>query len=183
MKFTESVRSFHVPAIAGHVGRPPVVLRTYFARHARDLAANEFELIHHRVDGVLQLEHLALRFDVISVTDRRWPRRRHERDVAHLTRQVAGHEVHAVSQILPRARDTGRRLTTQIPSVPTSRATRATRRRIIELVHMVSRCSQLEDLSLRLCRDLRDRSPFSTAVVTSALHLRRQVRRHEVHES
>ena len=66
-----------------------------FARHARDFSGEAVELIHHRVDRVLQLEHLALHVDgdllgQIAVGDRR----RDDRDVAHLAGQVGGHEVH-----------------------------------------------------------------------------------------
>ena len=54
--------------------------------------------------------------------------RRHFRDVAHLTGQVARHEVHVVGEILPRAGDTLARppAPPSFPSVPTSRATRVT---------------------------------------------------------
>src|SRR5207248_8609186 len=34
-----------------------------FARHARDFTGERVELIDHRVDGALQLEHLALHID------------------------------------------------------------------------------------------------------------------------
>ena len=54
-------------------------------------------------------------------------RRGHLGDVAHLVGEVAGHQVHAVGQVLPGARDA---LTCawppSLPSVPTSRATRVT---------------------------------------------------------
>src|SRR5204862_315987 len=62
------------------------------------------ELIDHRVDGVLQLQNLALHVHrdlagevagLHGLGD--------VRDVADLAGQVAGHEVHAVGQVLPRA--------------------------------------------------------------------------------
>ena len=34
-----------------------------FARHARDFRSERAELIHHRVDGVLELENFAARID------------------------------------------------------------------------------------------------------------------------
>jgi len=55
--------------------------------------------------------------------------------------------------------------------VPTSRATRVTSAaKRVELVHhRVDRVLQLENLALDVDRDLRDRSPRATAVVTSAM--------------
>ena len=81
--------------------------RSYFARHANDFRRERIQLVHHRVDGVLELQHLALRLDrdllrQVAVGDRR----RHDRDVSHLAGEVRRHRVHAVRQILPRAADT-----------------------------------------------------------------------------
>ena len=79
---------------------------TDFAGHARHLGGERTKLVHHRVDGVLQLEDLALHVhrDLLGQVAGR-----HGRgdvgDVAHLGGQVAGHEVHAVGQVLPRAGD------------------------------------------------------------------------------
>ena len=66
------------------------------ARDARHLAGEAVELVHHRVDGVLQLENFAAHVDgdllrQVAVRDRG----RHLGDVAHLAGQVAGHRVHA----------------------------------------------------------------------------------------
>ena len=60
MTFTLSVRSFHVPATPGtlRLSAEPS-FRSHFARDARDFGRERVELVHHRVDGVLQLEHLA----------------------------------------------------------------------------------------------------------------------------
>ena len=84
------------------------------ARHARHLGGEAVELIDHRVDGVLQLEELAL--DVggdllaqVAVGHRGG----HLGDVAHLAGEVAGHQVDVVGQVLPDAADLdrhGRRL-------------------------------------------------------------------------
>ncbi len=65
------------------------------------------ELVHHRVDGVLQLQDLPARVDVDllrEVTARHG--RRHLGDLPHLGREVAGHEVDGVRQLLPRTRHT-----------------------------------------------------------------------------
>ena len=75
-------------------------------RDAGDLAGEAVELIDHRVDGVLQLEDLALDVDgdllrQVAVGDRR----RDERDVAHLRRQVRRHRVDVVGEVLPDAAD------------------------------------------------------------------------------
>ena len=61
MKFTLSVRSFQVPATSAHVGlAAQLALGAHLAGHAGHLGGERAELIHHRVDGVLELEDLAL---------------------------------------------------------------------------------------------------------------------------
>ena len=61
MKFTLSVRSFQVPATPLHLGlAAELAFRADFAGHARHFRGERVELVHHRVDGVLQLEDLAL---------------------------------------------------------------------------------------------------------------------------
>src|SRR5207245_1541199 len=71
---------------------------------ARDLRGEGVELVHHGIDGVLQLKDLA--FDVhrdlftqVAVGHGGG----HLGDVAHLGGQVAGHRVDAVRQLLPNA--------------------------------------------------------------------------------
>ena len=75
-----------------------------FARDARHLAGERVELIDHRVDRVFQLENLAAHVDrdllrKVAVGDGR----RDLGDVAHLRREVGGHEVHRVGEVFPRA--------------------------------------------------------------------------------
>src|SRR5207245_2077693 len=65
------------------------------------------ELVDHRVDGVLELQDLALNVDrdllgEVAVGDRG----RDVCDVANLAREVAGHGVDVVGEVLPRAGDT-----------------------------------------------------------------------------
>ncbi len=61
MEFTESVKSFHVPATPCTSAWPPrLAFRAHLARHPRHFRGERRELVHHRVDGVLQLEDLAL---------------------------------------------------------------------------------------------------------------------------
>ena len=78
--------------------------RADLARHARHFRSKSVQLIHHGIDGVLQLQNFALHID------RDFARqvaighgRRHFGDVTDLRRQVAGHGVHAIRQILPDA--------------------------------------------------------------------------------
>ena len=76
------------------------------ARHASHFGRERVELVHHRVDGVLQLEDLALYVDrdlLRQVAER--DRGRHLGDVADLAGQVRGHGVHVVGKVLPRAAD------------------------------------------------------------------------------
>ena len=91
IEFTLSVRSFHTPADALHLRlAAELALGADFARHARHFAAKAFELVDHRVDGVLQLEDLALHVDgdllrEVALRDRGG----HLGDVAHLAGEVA----------------------------------------------------------------------------------------------
>ena len=109
IEFTLSVRSFQVPATPGTCGlAAELALGADLARDARHLGGEAVELVDHRVDGVLQLQDLALDVDrdlarQVAVGDRR----RHLGDVAHLAGQVGGHQVHVVGEVLPGAGDAG----------------------------------------------------------------------------
>ncbi len=77
-------------------------LGTHFARHARYFGCERAELIHHGVDGVLQLQNFA------AHVHRDLARKislghggSDFRDVAHLIGQVTGHRVDALGKILP----------------------------------------------------------------------------------
>ena len=105
MEFTESVRSFQVPATPCTSAWPPSLPSVPTSRATRVTSeAKERQLVHHGVDGVLQLQDLALDVhrDLLGQVARRH-RRGHVGDVAHLGRQVARHEVHRVGQVLPGA--------------------------------------------------------------------------------
>jgi hypothetical protein len=88
MKLTESVRSFQVPATPGTVGlSAQLAFGAHLAGHARDLGGEGAELVHHRVDGVLELQDLAAHVHgdllaEVAVGDGG----RDLRDVAHLAR-------------------------------------------------------------------------------------------------
>src|SRR5262249_50990673 len=94
---------------AGHVAdvglAAELALGADFAGDARDLGREGAQLVDHRVDGVLELEELALPVcgelaRKIAVGDRG----RHLGDVADLSGEVAGHRVDGVSEVAPRTR-------------------------------------------------------------------------------
>src|SRR5438874_185399 len=106
MRLTLSVRSFQVPATRRTSAWPPVSLAFPYTTLCRSghLGGEGAELIHHRIDGVLQLEDFALHIDgdfLGEVT--RGHGGGHFGDVTHLGRQVARHEVHGVGEVLPGA--------------------------------------------------------------------------------
>ena len=107
IEFTLSVRSFQVPATPFTSACPPSFPSVPTSRATRVTSdANDDELIHHRVDGVLQLENFAPDIDrdllrQVAIGDGGG----HFGDVTHLGGQVARHEVHVVGQILPGAAD------------------------------------------------------------------------------
>src|SRR6185437_4350403 len=83
-------------------------LGAHLTRHPGDLPGERGELVHHRVDGVFQLEDLTARVHgdllaQVALGDRG----RDLGDVADLAGQVARHEVHRVGQVPPGAADTG----------------------------------------------------------------------------
>ncbi len=157
-----------------------------FTRNARDLGGERVELVHHRVDGVLQLQNLALHVDgdlarQVALRDRR----RDLRDVSDLRRQVRGEQVDVVGQVLPRARDARHRGLTAEPAVGAdfARDARDLGRERVELVHhRVDGVLELENLALDVDRDL----PRQVALRDGGRDLRdvadlhREVRREQV---
>ena len=107
---TLSVRSFQTPPTSFDCAWPPSLPSTPdLAGDSRHLAGERVQLIDHRVDGVLQLEELALDVDrdllaQVAVGDRGG----HLGDVSHLSGQVAGHQVDVVGEVLPDAADLDR---------------------------------------------------------------------------
>jgi hypothetical protein len=147
---TESVRSFQVPATSGHFrASAELAFGADFARDAADFRRERVELVDHRVDGVLQLEDLALHVDgdlarQVAARDRR----RHAGDVADLRREVRRHRVHRVGEVLPRAGDAGHdRLAAELAvGADLARHARHFRREPAQLVdHRVDRFLQLEE--------------------------------------
>src|SRR5205823_1944235 len=127
-------------------------------RDARDFRRERAQLIDHRVDGVLELEDLALDVDrdllgEVAGCDRLG----HVGDVPYLRGQVAGHEVHAVGEVLPGAGAalhvrTAVAYTTRFRSPRDARDFRRERAQLID--HRVDGVLELQDLALHVDRDL-----------------------------
>ena len=144
---------------ARHLGlAAELALGADLARHARHLAGEGVELVHHRVDGVLELEDLALHVDGDLAREiAAGHRRRHLGDVADLARQVRGHRVHVLGQVLPGAGDTGHvRLAAELAfGADLARHARHFGGEAVELVdHRVEGFLQLQDLAAHVDRDL-----------------------------
>jgi hypothetical protein len=129
MELTESVKILPGAGHAFHIRlAAQFAFGADFARHARHFAGERVELIHHGVDGVLQLQNFAAHVHrdlarKVAIGHRGGDLG----DVADLRRQVAGHGVDRIGQILPDAADAFHLgLAAELPSVPTSRATRVT---------------------------------------------------------
>ena len=145
---------------AFHLGLPAeLALGADLAGHARHFRGERPQLIDHRVDGVLQLQHFALHVGgdllrQVAVGDGR----RHLGDVADLAGEVAGHEVHASRSGPSRCRPRPSTLACppSLPSVPTSRATRVTSSaNEPQLVHhRVDGVLQLQHFALHVDGDL-----------------------------
>ena len=123
------------------------------ARHARHLRGERAQLIDHRVDRLLQLEDLAAHVDgdllrQIAAGDGDG----HVGDAAHLRRQVAGHLVDRLGEILPDARDAlDLRLAAQLPfGADLARHARDLRREDRELIdHLVHQARRAQELPLQ----------------------------------
>src|SRR5205823_5897532 len=83
-----------------------LALGAHFAGDASDLTGKGVKLVDHHVDGVPQLWTLSPYATVYRPRQvARGDGRGHFGDVAHLTGQVAGHQVHVVGEVRPRAAD------------------------------------------------------------------------------
>ncbi len=157
------------------------------ARHARDFRRERVELVHHRVDGVLELQDLA--FDVHRDLRRQVAARdggRDVGDVADLRGEVAGHRVHVVGEVLPRARDARHDgLTAELAlGADFARDARHLRRERVELVdHRVDGALELQDLAFDVDRDLARQVAARDGGrdLRDTAHLAREVRGHDVH--
>ena len=161
MKFTLSVRSFQVPATPDTCAWPPSLPSVPTSRATRVTSAGKrVELIHHRVDGVLQLEDLAL--DVHGDLARQVAARDGRRDVgdvAHLRRQVVRHRVDVVGEVLPRAGHAGHVRLAAEPAFGADLARHARHlagERVQLIHHRVDGVLDLQDLAADVHRDLLD---------------------------
>ena len=128
------------------------------ARDARDFRGERVELVDHRVDGVLQLENLALHVDrdlarEVAVGDGGG----HVGDVAHLAGQVGRHRVDVVGEVLPRAGHAGHfGLAAELAfGADFARDAADFRGERVQLIdHRVDGVLELQDLALDVDRDL-----------------------------
>ena len=156
-----------MPGDAGHDGlTAKLAFGADFARDARDFGGERSQLVHHRVDGFLQLQNLAADVDgdllgQVAVGDGD----RDVGDVADLGRQVAGHLVHRVGQFLPDARHAAHlRLAAEFAfGADLARDARDFRREHRELVdHLVDQLGGPQELALeRPAADFEARSTAS----------------------
>jgi hypothetical protein len=138
-----------------------LAFRADFARDARHFGGEARELVDHRVDGVLELEDLALDVDgdllvEIAVGDGGG----HPRDVADLVGEVAGHHVHRIGQPAPgaaHALHVGLPAELALGAHLVGDAGHLARERRELAHHRVHGVLELEDLSARVDHDLLDR--------------------------
>src|SRR6185312_998102 len=128
------------------------------ARDARHFGSERVELVHHGVDGVLQLEDFALHVhrDLAREVAARHGCR-HLGDVADLAGEIAGHRVHVVGQVFPGAGDAGHVGLAAEPAFGADLARHAGHlaRKAVELVHhRIQRFLQLKDLTADVHGDL-----------------------------
>ena len=107
MKFTLSVRSFHVP---GHAFDPRLAAELAFRCRPSRATRVTSEANERSWSTIVLIVFLSSRNSPLTSTAIFFDRSpvahggRHVGDVAHLRREVARHRVHAVGQVLPRAR-------------------------------------------------------------------------------
>src|SRR5262249_10244495 len=128
------------------------------AGDTRHLAGEGVELVHHGVDGVLELEDFAAHVDGDLLRQvAAGNGGGHLGDVAHLRGQVGGHSVVAGGEVLPGAggaEDIGRAAQPPL-GADLARHTRHFRGERVELIdHRVDGLLELQDLAAHVHRDL-----------------------------
>ncbi len=173
---------------AGHLRlAAQFAFRTDFAGHARYFAGERVELIHHRVDGVLQFENFAFHVDRdLARQIAAGHSGRHFGDVSNLASQVAGHRVHRVGKIFPGSGDTGDVGLSAQAAFGTDFAGHARyfAGEPVELVdHRVERFFELQNFAAHVDRDLARQIAAGDGGrdFRDVSHLARQVAGHEVH--
>ena len=146
-------------ADAGHLRlAAQLAVGAHFASHARHFRREGSQLIHHRVDGVFELENFAVHVDRdLARQVAAGHGRRDFGDVTDLAGQVAGHEVHVVGEIFPRAGHAGHlRLSAEFAfGADFAGHARHFARERVELVdHGVDGVLQFENFALHVDRDL-----------------------------
>ena len=163
-----------MPATPGHLRlAAELAFGADLARHAGHLRGEAVQLVDHRVDGVLELEDLALHVDRDLLGQvARGDRGGHLGDVADLAGQVVGHQVDVVGQVLPGPADARHlRLAAELAfGADLARHAGHLGGEGVELVdHRVDGVLELEDLALHVDGDLLGQVARATAVVTSAM--------------
>ena len=188
IRFTLSVRSFHVPATPSTSAWPPSLPSVPTSRATRrDLLGERLERVGHRVDRVGERCDLALGLDgdllgQVAVGDGGGD----GGDVAHLVGQVGRHQVHVVGQVLPgagHARHVGLAAELAVGADLARDARHLLGERLERVGHRVDGVGERCDLALGLDGDLlgqvavgdggRDRGDVA--------HLVGEVVRHQVH--
>src|ERR1700686_567235 len=172
---------------AGHVGlSSQTTFSADFTRHARHLAGEGVELIHHRVDGVFEQEDFPANvhryfFREVAAGDRRGD----FGDIANLTGQVAGHRVDGVGEILPRtanAWDLSLPAELAVGAYFACHASHFRRKRAQLVHHRVDGVFELKDFAFDVHRDLARQiaSGHSHGYFSNVSHLAGKVAGHEV---
>ena len=158
-----------------------------FACHRGDLVGEGCQRTRHVVDRLCQRGHLALRIHrQLGLQVAVCHRRHHLHDAAHLLREIDGHDVHVVGEVLPSA---GHARNLGLPAEFSLRAhlardARDFRREGVQLVdHRVDGRFELENLALDVHRNLPGQvaARHGRGDLRDVAHLRRQVRRKQVH--
>ena len=151
------------------------------------MIAESGQRFRHAVNGVGKFRDLAFRFDEQLLLQVATCNCSHDfGNAAHLVRQVAGHEIHAVGQIFPGPGDT---MHVCLSSQLAFRAyfaghTSHFRGERIELVHHgVDRVFQLQDFAPHIDRDFFRQVPGRnrSGNVSNIAHLRSEIARHRIH--
>jgi hypothetical protein len=164
-----------------------LALRAHFLRNAGHLGGEHAQGVDHGVDRVRELRDLAFRLDrellvEVAVCDGGDD----ARDAAHLCRQVRGHEVDVVGEVLPgaaNALDLSLAAELAFSSDFARNACHLVRERAQLVDHRVDRVLELAHFALDVDGDLLAQVAVGHGRrhVGDVAHLRRQVRRHEVH--
>src|SRR4029078_6806574 len=159
----------------------------HFARHARHFRGEAVELVHHRVDGVLELENFAAHVDgdlarQVAARDGGC----HLRDVTHLVGQIAAHSVDRIGQVFPGSGDARhKRLAAQLAvGADFARDARNFRCERTQLVHhRVDGFLQLKDFTTHVDGDFLGQVAVGDGDgdFGDVANLRGQVARHRVH--